>query len=121
METVAEISQKISEAPGIVNCSYNSQFGFTKHDWITFYCHEEESTIMREALEEFLLFVKENKVTKHIVNVKHCTDGFKESDLTWISYYLVPKEVEYGIKYLANKCLCRNSLYYFVFLHLWDE
>ncbi len=101
MEIMSEINQ-ISQAPGIVACSFNTQFGFTQHDWMTFYCDEKDSAEMRHALEEFLDFVKANQVTKHVVNVKDCKDAFTESDLQWLTDYLVPKEVEYGIKYLAN-------------------
>jgi hypothetical protein len=94
--------EKISEAKGIVTCSYNSDKKFTQHDWSTFFCTESQSVVMREAVEAFLSFVRDNNVQKHIVNVSTCTDSFTEADQKWISDYLVPKEIEYGIKFLAN-------------------
>ncbi|UII31155.1 hypothetical protein LVD17_22955 [Fulvivirga ulvae] len=30
------------------------------------------------------------------------TDTFTEKDLVWLNEYGVPKEIEYGLKYLAN-------------------
>lgn len=92
----------ISEAPNIVKCSYDYLRRCTLHEWKTFFCMPDESLMMRNALEAFLLFVKEHGVTKHIVDVKYCTDTFDEEDLRYITDYLVPKEIEYGIKYLAN-------------------
>jgi len=40
----------------------------------------------------FLDFVKENKVIKHIVNVKNCTEPMLQEDLEWLTGYFVPKE-----------------------------
>lgn len=92
----------ISELPNVVKCSYNEEHQYTIHEWTSFYCTPEESVLMRNVLEEFLNFVKHNKVTKHIVDVKKCTDTFRDEDLNYITDYLVPKEIEYGVLYLSN-------------------
>ncbi len=92
----------ISELPNIVKCLYNEKHHFTIHEWKSFYCKPAESILMKNTLEDFLNFVKDNKVTKHIVDVKKCTDTFTDEDLNYITSYLVPKEIEYGILYLAN-------------------
>lgn len=92
----------ISDAPNIVKCAYNPEIQYTIHEWKTFFCMPAESAIMRQALEDFLVFVRDNHVTKHIVDVKKCTDTFSEDDFKYITDYLVPKEIEYGVKYLAN-------------------
>jgi hypothetical protein len=92
----------ISELPNIVKCSYSEEHKSTIHEWTSFFCTPQESILMRNTLEDFLNFVKDNEVTKHIVDVKKCTDTFIEEDLKYITDYLVPKEIEYGILYLAN-------------------
>jgi hypothetical protein len=92
----------ISETPSIVKCFYNQEENCTIHEWLTFFCTPEESQSMRNSLELFLDFVKQHKITKHIVDVKKCRDAFSEEDFAYITNYLVPKEQEYGILYLAN-------------------
>ena len=74
---------------------------------------------MKKVLEDFLICVKENKVNKHIVDVKKCTDAFKEEDLNYITDYLVPKEIEYGIKYLAN--IVAVVIYTRITTEFWQE
>lgn len=109
----------ISELPNVVRCSYNEAHQYTIHEWTSFFCTPEESILMRNVLEEFLNFVKENKVTKHIVDVKKCTDTFAQDDLNYITDYLVPKEIEYGVLYLAN--IVAEDLVTQVTTEFWQE
>lgn len=109
----------ISEAPGIVRCTYEEQYNCTKHEWTTFFCYKEESAKMRAAIDEFLEFVRDNQITKHIVDVKACTDTFTEDDMTWLNEYVVPKEIEYGLKYLAN--VVSDDMYTQLATESWQE
>lgn len=111
--------QFISELPNIVRCVYDEEHQCTIHEWKSFFCTPEESIVMRSVLEEFLDFVQAHGVTKHIVDVKACIDTFREEDLEYITDYLVPKEIEYGILYLAN--VVADDLITRVTTEFWQE
>lgn len=109
----------ISEAKGIVRCLYNEERQTTQNDWTTFLSMPDEREHMRQSLQVFLDFVKENKVFKHIVNVKNCTEPMCQEDLEWVTTYFVPKEIENGIRYLAN--IVSNDIFTQLTTQEWQE
>lgn len=109
----------IAKVEKVVECSHNPEYKYNYHQWTSFYCTEEKSKQMRDALTASHAYIEENQVKFLVVDLKDCEDAFSENDPKWINEHAIPKEKRIGIQYFIT--IVAGNLYSDLSMEDWQE